>query len=328
MVARRPDTTVSLSVTAVINETMSAPQKTIRRVRPDGATAALGQTPGPTPDALGPLRSILRRWPVVVAVTALIVATAIAAALLQAPTYTASADVNVGRVDVRVQSLPGYVAGAQALASAYSRVTTSDEVVTPLARRLGLSEGAVRSRLGATPVPEATIFRIFGSGSDVRDAVGFTRAATAQVEAYVGSRDDGRQALGDTLSAYREQSRTAAGLRERIERLRDQQTAATASVTATPSGSDARRARERRSAEIARLQVALDTAELKMQSLGSRYQERGNELAATAGIEVISRPVTAASDRQRTLQRLLAVGLVAGVLLGSGLALVIDRRRV
>jgi hypothetical protein len=271
---------------------------------------------------------VVRAWPVVLVTTLLLVAAAVAAALAQRPTYTASADINVGRVDVRVQTLPGYVAGAQALAGAYSRVVTSDQIVAGVARRLRLPAGEVRSRLGATPIPEATIFRIFGSGGSVDDAVRFTRAATAEMEAYVASTGDDQTTLTGVLSAYREQARTAAGLRLRIERLREQSTPApTASPTATPTSSAARRARQRRTDDIARLQVALDTAELKMQSLGSRYSERGNELAATAGIQVINRPLSASSDRNRTLQRLVAVGLVAGVLLGAALAVLFDRRR-
>jgi hypothetical protein len=305
---------------------MSAPRRT--PARPGTSPAAL--VPAPAPDPLGPLRGVVRRWPVVVATTVVLVAAALAAGLVQSPTYTATSDINVGRVDVRVQTLPGYVAGAQALAGAYSRVATSDQIVTGLARRLRLPAGEVRSRLAATPIPEATIFRISGSGDSAADAVRFTRAATAEMEAYVASTDDDQSTLTDVLGDYREQSRAAADLRQRIDRLRALQTPTatpTVTATATPSASAKRRARERRADEIARLQVALDTAELKMQSLGSRYAERGNELAATAGIAVLNRPLSATSDRSRTLQRLVAVGLVAGVLLGAALALLYDRRR-
>jgi hypothetical protein len=313
---------------------VSASRKTTARPqRPAAQPVAIAPQPAAyEPDPLGPLRGVVRRWPIVAAVTAVLIAAAVAAALAQTPTYTASADINVGRVDVRVQSLPGYVAGAQALASSYSRLATSDDIVTPLARRLRLPAGDVRSRLGASPVPEATIFRVYGTGDSVEDAVRFTAAATDEIEAFVKRTDSGERAVAASLNAYREQSRAAATLRLRIERLRDEQSAATASTTSptappTPSAAARRRAREQRSAEIARLQVALDTAQLKMQVLGGRYQERGSELAATAGIQVISRPVTAASDRGRTLQRLLAMGLVAGLLLGAGLALLVDRRR-
>src|SRR4051794_31680623 len=169
---------------------MSAPRKTSsRRPARDAAPAAIAPAPAmpdaARPDPLGPLRGVARRWPVVLAVAVLALAAAVAAGLAQTPTYTASADINVGRVDVRVQTLPGWVAGAQALAAAYSRVATSDELVTPLARRLRLPAADVRKRLSASPMPNATSFRIWGTGTTEQDAVRFTRDATAQMEALV-----------------------------------------------------------------------------------------------------------------------------------------------
>jgi uncharacterized protein involved in exopolysaccharide biosynthesis len=302
---------------------MSAPRKTSARRPHSAERATLSPAPVPAqPDALGPLRAVVRRWPVVVLVTLVLLAVAAVVALTRTPTYLATADVNVGRVDVRVQALPGYVAGAQALATAYSRIVTSDEVVTPLTRQLRLPAAEVRTRLAASPVPGGTSFRIYGTGDSEPDAVRFARAATAQVQRYVAAHDNGDDTLSGVLHDYREQSRTAATLRLRIDRLKGQQSAAEA---ATPAPS--KRSVDRRQDEIARLQVALDTAELKMNTLGGRYAERGNELAATAGIEVITAPSYATDDRGQRLQRLLVIGLVAGLLLGSALALLADRRR-
>src|SRR3954447_14695358 len=136
----------------------------LRQPRGNGSTSA-------EPYALGPLHPVVRRWPIVVVTTAVLLAAALAVGFAQRPTYTAAADVNVGRVDVRVQTLPGYVAGAQALAGAYSPVVYSDAVVLPLARRLGISPAAVRARVGAAPIPDATMFRIYGHGDSAADAV-------------------------------------------------------------------------------------------------------------------------------------------------------------
>src|SRR4051794_26971755 len=306
---------------------MSAPRKTsprrsARAAGPAAIVAAAEVADAPRPDALGPLRSVVRFWWVVLIVTVLAVAGAVAAGLAQAPTYTASSDINVGRVDVRVQTLPGYVAGAQALAAAYARVATSDELIDPLAKRLKLPAAQLRARISSSPVPNATIFRIWGTGASEQDAISVTRAATQQMETIVTAQDGSRTELSDVLSEYRDVSRQAATLRAGIDRLKNPPTSPAA--TATPTS---RKARDRRDAQVASLQVALDTAELKMQTLGGRYQERGNELAATAGIQVISRPETAASDRHRTVQRLATIGLLGGLVLGAALAALLDRRR-
>ncbi len=57
------------------------------------------------------------------------------------------------------------------------------------------------------------------------------------------------------------------------------------------------------------------------------FRDRRVELASTAGIQVISRPALAGDDRRTVLQRLVAVGLVAGVLVGSALAMLLGARR-
>lgn len=307
---------------------MSAPRKKLARAYRAAPADQREISPAPTPrepDPLGPLRVGLRRWPIVVVVTTVAVGVAILAGLAQTPTYTATADVNVGRVDVRVQTLPGYVAGAQALAAAYSRIASSDAVILPLARQRKLAPAEVRERFAATPIPDSTIFRIYGVGPSEREAVELARAGTAEMERYVARSDEGEEALGQVLSEYRAQARLSASYRTRIDRLTDSLTPTqTGPVAPTPVP---RRVREQRTDEIERLQVALDTAQLKMQALGGRYAERGNELAATAGIEVITRPTSATDDRSRTLQRLASIGLVAGVLLGFAVALVYDRRR-
>jgi uncharacterized protein involved in exopolysaccharide biosynthesis len=252
---------------------------------------------------LGPLRPVAARWWIVAIVTLLFAGGAVPAASRRAPTYTASTTINVGRVDVRVQALPGYVAGATSLAASYSRIATSDRIVVPLAQRLKLTPAAVRSRLSATQIPGAPMFTIYGSGADGRQAVAFTDAASRELRTYVRDSGDGTASVRQLLSDWREQARTAASLKRRIAAL--------------PEGSP--------SADS--LQVDLDTAQLKEQTLRGQYEQRSAEVASTAGIEVISEPVQASSDAHRTLQRFLVVGLLAGLLVGSALAVLFDRVR-
>ena len=218
-----------------------------------------------------PLRGVVRRWPVVLLVTIVLVAAAAGAALLQSPTYTASADVNVGRVDVRVQALPGYVAGAQALAAAYSRIVTSDEVIDPLARQLRSDAGRGAraigrlARAGGDDLPRSTARgqrsgrRALHAGGDGADR-GLRRRPRQR------RRDARRHARAPTASRRGPRPRCASastGCARPSEPTRGRD-----GHRAPPS---ARHARERDGAdEIARLQVALDTAELKMQALGAR----------------------------------------------------------
>src|SRR4051794_28753135 len=68
------------------------------------------------PHPLGPLRPAVIRWPIVVFFVVLFAAGAYYVSTSRSPTYTATSTINVGRTDVRVQALPGYVQGAQQLA--------------------------------------------------------------------------------------------------------------------------------------------------------------------------------------------------------------------
>ncbi|MBE2317965.1 hypothetical protein DVA67_018435 [Solirubrobacter sp. CPCC 204708] len=284
--------------------------------------------PVPEPDPFGPLRGIVRRWPVVLAVTVVLCGVALVAGYAQAPTYTANAVISVGRVDVRVQTLPGYVAGAQTLAAAYSRTVPTDPIVLPLARQLGIPPAEVRERLWAVPVPESTMFAVYGTGGSAAEATELTGAATSQFERYVKSTETSDRTIERLMTQFREQSRRSASYRRRIDELQAQiDRAAAAAATSTASESARRRAREERNDRIERLQTSLDTSELRKQVLVSQYNERMAESASSAGIQVVTRPVSAESDRRRTLERSLVIGLLAGLMLGGAAALLVDRRR-
>jgi hypothetical protein len=208
-----------------------------------------------------------------------------------------------------VQALPGYVQGATSLAGSYASIAMTPQVEVPLARRLHLRVSEVDRRLTAVPVPGNPFFTLHGTGSTPADAIRFTRAATQEMQAYVTATDDGQESVAKLLSEFRAATRTAERLQRRITRAKD----------GLITGS---------SPEVAKLEVDYETAQLKASALKVQYQDRSAELASTAGIQVISPATAAESDRSKTLQRVVAVGIVAGVLVGSALALLIERAAV
>jgi hypothetical protein len=296
---------------------------TLPRVRHDGADAPPFPHPPtpraePPPSALGPLRPVVDRWPLVLVVVLLFVGGAVYVGLTRTPTYRAETQINVGRTDVRVQALPGYVAGAATLANAYSRVVMSDEIVDRVASDLGVPKGQIKEDLTAAPVPENPILRIVGWGEDPDAAVRLTRTAAQELERYVARTDAASRSIEANLRQFREQSRKAEDLRRRLDRLE-----AGASATAAAGAT----AEEPSAAELSRLRVAYETAKLRADALGQMFRDRQVELASTAGIETISRPALAGDDRRSVLQRLVAVGVLAGVVVGSALAILLGARR-
>jgi uncharacterized protein involved in exopolysaccharide biosynthesis len=270
------------------------------------------------PGALGPLRPVVDRWPLVLLVVVLFVGGAVYAGLARTPTHRAEAQINIGRTDVRVQALPGYVAGAATLANAYSRVVESDEIVDRVARRLDRVPAGVAADLTAVPVPENPILRIIGRDADADAAVRLTATAATELRRYVARTDESIKSFDAMLSDFRAQSRRAADLRRQINRLSSRSAAADlpGATAAAPSAK-----------EEAQLRVAYDTARLRADSLGQMYRERQSELSSTAGIEVISRAAITGDDRRSVLQRLIAIGLVGGVVVGSALAMLLGARR-
>jgi uncharacterized protein involved in exopolysaccharide biosynthesis len=264
------------------------------------------------PHPLGPLRPAVARLPIVLITTLLFVGAAIYVGVTRSPTYTASSTINVGRTDVRVQALPGYVAGAQALAGSYSRVVTSQDVLAPVAKRVGLPFETVKSRLSSTPIPGSSMFTIKATGPDTESAIRLASAATRQVKSYVHATDSGDQSVVSVLRQYRAQARKVAKLNRRIARLRQN------IQNGTGSGNEAK---------LAAAETDRDSAQLQEQSLQSIYINRSAEVDSTAGIQVIDTPVSATNDRNQMLQRLVVVGLLAGLAVGAALAVMFVRAR-
>jgi Chain length determinant protein len=292
---------------------------TLDSTLPRAADGRASPGPGPPPrrdepeSALGPLRPVVERWPLVLVVVLLCVGGAVYAGMARSPTYRADTQINIGRTDVRVQALPGYVAGAATLANSYSRVVQSDEIVDRVAAALDRSRASVAQDLTAAPIPENPILRIVGEGESPEAAVRLTATATSELERYVSRTDAATESFEAALREFREQSRRAADLRRQLNELEEDQTVAGASSVSAAEEED--------------LRVDYETAKLRADSLGQMYRDRQVELASTAGIEVISRPAPAGDDRRSVMQRLIAVGLVGGVVVGSALAMLLGPRR-
>src|ERR687896_24634 len=108
------------------DQTLERPLPPHAEEHPDGRRFASSRPPAPHP--LGPLRPVVSRWWLVLPVMLAFAGGGAYVANQAQPTYSASATINVGRTDVRVQALPGYAAGATSLAAAYTRIVQSAEI--------------------------------------------------------------------------------------------------------------------------------------------------------------------------------------------------------
>jgi uncharacterized protein involved in exopolysaccharide biosynthesis len=249
----------------------------------------------------------VRRHPVVallpvIALTAL----GVFVGVERTPTYTATAKLSVGRLNI---AAPGAVAGFQtavsSLADAYSRSVSADGVVDPVGTRLHLDPRDVRRRVSAAPIPSTPVFRVSGKGTTAGDAVLLANAASAALIVYVDrlnrSNPDATRLFGELNKAALADSRAASATR----RAR--------AIWKARHNDDARRALERAEAEE-------EAAGVRLDALKQTYVSSQQGAGATSIVQILARASEADSDRTRFLEVSVLAGLIAGIALGCALA--------
>jgi capsular polysaccharide biosynthesis protein len=223
------------------------------------------------------------------------------------PNYTAEARMGIAKVDVAAPgALAGFTTAAQSLAETYSRVIQAEPVVRDLARQLNSTPERIRARLSAVPVPDTPVFRVVATGPTEDAAVRLANAGTDSLQSYL------RKLTADT---------------ESTRLLQQYKRAALAASEASAVRSEARAAYEQartRRNRIALVQADADlaVARVRANSLQEAYALRAQGgTTSSANPQVLARASSAGSDRRSKFQLLVALGLLAGVALGTGLAL-------
>lgn len=255
--------------------------------------------------------SILRHPFLVLLPMIVLVGAAIALASQRAPTYTAEARLGVGRLDVPSQAVPGVVSASQSLAATYSRLVKAEGVVDPVAARVGLTSGQVSAALSASPIPESPIVRIEATGASAAVAERLANLAGSVLTRFVAKLNSaGDQDL--LIAEYR----NAAG-----------------ELTAAQIARDAAQEEEgRASSEEARLALAEATADyevasLRLANLRERISQSAQEDPGADTITTLNTAAGAVSDEDEVLQRMVALGLLAGLAFGIVLALIRERAK-
>jgi capsular polysaccharide biosynthesis protein len=281
---------------------------------PQAAPAARRGIPVPQPALTA------RGWIITIVCGLLFAGGAAIVALGRHASYTAESLMNVGAVNLRVQAQSGYTAGAEALASSYSRVAMSGLVERPVAAKLSLTPDEVSSRLKATPIPDEPQFKIVASGPTAADAIALADTATRQMQTYADQASTGRDSANTLLKRYQRQTATTARLRNRFFLLKGLMAESKVNG-ATP----AMKAAAPSQAKLNRAEIAFNTAQLRAEALAGLFQVRIQEVGDAPRVDLLGRSLTAKSDRLKVLEELVVVGLLAGLLVGVAIALVVER---
>lgn len=263
------------------------------------------ETSYPVMPGVGVVDAVRRHlaWALVPVVVLLVAAAALGAA--QKPTYTATARLNIGRLDVSTQSIPGFALGVQSLAVAYARVVTADGVVLPVAEKLHLTPGQVRANISGSPVPQAPLILVEAKARTARGAVNLVNAVGDQLVTYLANVNLKNPDAERLLKAYKRQALTvnrAVASRERAQ-----------------NAFDARGTAQNRD-ELDRRTAALQQDRLQLQALKGGYLQSQAGSNAASLVQLINPARHASSDRRSHLEALLFGALIAGLLIGISLA--------
>ncbi|HEY0390953.1 MAG TPA: Wzz/FepE/Etk N-terminal domain-containing protein [Solirubrobacterales bacterium] len=232
----------------------------------------------------------------------------VGAGLLRDATYTASATLQVGQVNPNSPGFLGYVQSASSLATAFSRSITAAPVLTTVQRKLAIEAAELTPRLSAEPIPLAPAFRVIATGSSESDAIRLANTAAAAVSGYENrsnsSNPQAKALLSDFHSASLELKRAEARL------------AALEGESESPS-SDA----------LAQAKAERSTAQVKLKGISTAYVAAVASQAPSEGlVSLLAGATSASSDRMGKIELYGFLGLLAGLIVGCGAAVLREQR--
>lgn len=255
--------------------------------------------------------ALRRHWRQALLPLAALLALALLIGLLRPANYTAQARLNVGRLDVATQSIPGFVEGSQQLAASYSQSIDAQAVLEPLSNQLDRPASELGERLSGSAVPDSPTFIVEAVGDDPNEAVTLANLGSRSLVDYVtrlnSSNPNGRRLIAEFNEAARDLTRA----RARQDRLQAQ-------LAANPS--------ETTRTALAQATADVETAQLRRETLRSLYKDSQQGQLSIDVLQVLSPATNATSDRRSVLQLLLFLALVAGALAAVALAVWRDRQ--
>jgi len=246
---------------------------------------------------LGVLEAIRRSIPLVILPVLLLVGAAVAYGLYREPTYTSEARLNVGGLNLTTQTLAGYTTAVQQLAVAYSRAIDATPVITPAARKVGLTPQQVAKQVSATPIQGSPVIRVLATSKDGAEARRLANAVAGSLVKYAVDLNTGSDQSARLLRNFKAATKRMQAAGAKAQRLGFKNPRYKAAKT-----------RE-------------DIARLKAQTAGALYQRSVAGRAMTNLVQKLAPAAPATSDRNSVLQQFIAGALAGGLLIGVGLAL-------
>lgn len=302
------DENVEISLMPVVNAVAVRTRRPSRRDRPVSVGAAV------------------LRYPLLFLVIVVVVAGgAVAVAAQRAPVTTAESRLLIGKLDVEARAIPGFTAATQELASIYARVVPTDAILRPAAKAAGVPVAVASREVSASPIPDSSIVRIEVKDATEARAVRLADAAAKTLSAYVENLNSvdpystpSYQRYADAATALAQAQVAQRSAQDQLDELN------------TPGSLAAFLAGDGLVAQVANAQSVLVgatsqalQAKLRADQLATAFENMTRGIGDTTPAKVIAPAVSKGTDRSKTLELGVLLGIVAGVLLG--LAVVVLR---
>jgi transposase-like protein len=263
---------------------------------------------------VSPGRSALNHWRLVAACTIAAVVVALGVGLTRKPTYTAQADLVVGKT-VQLNNLaaiPGLALAGQQIASDYSRLISTEIVVKDAQRQL---HGPLGGTLSASPIAQSPIIQVSASAPSSAHAVALAGAgSTALVNAVNKLNEQQSQAAAELLQRYQQADQVLLNDTRNLQALQQQQAANPGNAAFVQQAVAA--------------QTVVDSDKVKVDTLASDYSGTSTPSQLNEQlVQPVGHARATGSDRKTFLEIALLVAVVLGFAVGTGAGVVVDLRR-
>lgn len=274
-------------------------------------------------------RSAMRHPVLVALITVLGLVAGSAIGFMHPVTYSADAQLLVGKANaVDVSLEPALAAGVVSLASDYARLATTSSVKDQTAALLHTAK--IPGTLSATPIAQSANIQVEGQASTAAEAVAIANAGAAALVKVINAATNASTAqLDDTLKAYKAAEHEAQVDTADANLLQSELNQLTGSIGNNAPTPAQVQAEDHLNAEIASYQTAAGAANLKAQGYSSQYQQDLPPLTAQEQqVQQIGGASSSGSDQRSFLEAAGLAGFVGGLVIGLALAAFVDMRRL
>jgi capsular polysaccharide biosynthesis protein len=260
------------------------------------------------PSVIGSAVARSKWWILLLAIV--LAAAGAAYGIVRKPLYNASSTLNVGKVNPNSPGFYGYAQSASDLATTYSRAITATAVLDHIQNTTGIPASTAAGRLTAEPIPNSSLFRIVATGPSSSSAVALANQAAHGVVSFeAGYNYNGDAAAA--LKSFQQAARANVQAQAKVHRL---------------SGGGGSGANSSPALQAA--QVAANTAQMRANALSNTYQQALEAQPASDLVSLLTTAVGATSDKSKKLELFAAIGLLAGLVIGTLLAVLREQRRM